>query len=261
MLVTGPLGSIRGSFVDEAGLLPEAARPELYLSLREEVSFSPTWEENGDFAFELLRPGRYRFTAKHAGQLLFTNTVVLAPGADLDLGRITSAPPGSLVLAFGVYPSTSEGAVLDRNYGIAAFVDIVEGRLGVASLPPGDWLLDFEAGDEGRVCVPFTIHSGERTEPACRSSGRRTLALLPLRRARVGEPARGAARRARRPWLGKNPVRRFWPEAGAGPSLLVTLPVGTFSLGAETDTGLALHTSFDVPALVPQDSPLEFGLR
>jgi len=35
---------------------------------------------------------------------------------------------------------------------------------------------------------------------------------------------------------------------GLGPSLLVTLPVGTFALAAETDTGLALRTSFDVPA-------------
>jgi len=56
-------------------------------------------------------------------------------------------------------------------------------------------------------------------------------------------------------------LRSYFPTAGRGPILLVTLPVGTFTLGAETDTGLALRTSIDVPALVPQESALEFELR
>lgn len=55
--------------------------------------------------------------------------------------------------------------------------------------------------------------------------------------------------------------RRYWPGAGGTPSLLVALRVGTFALAAETDAGLALRASFDVPALAPQGAALSFELR
>ncbi|MSR60941.1 MAG: sigma-70 family RNA polymerase sigma factor [Planctomycetes bacterium] len=263
LLVPGALGSIQGEFVDEAGLLPAGVDPEIHVECREFVTHDPSWDANGRFAFEQLRAGRYRFTIEHEQRVLFASSVELAPGALVDLGRIASAPLGSLALTLKPNPSAAvEGSVLDAGFGVVAELELVAGRLGVPVLPPGDWFLDLEASGVGRVCAPFSVRPGERTELQLDlvPGVDRSLAL------RLGErewdtlrvelrDSRGALVLARR-------IRRaYWPGAGDGPSLLVRLAVGTFTLEATTDTGLALRTSFDVPALVPQDAPLAFELR
>ena len=263
VLVTEALASVAGEFADAAGLLPAGERPDIRIALREFVSHSPTWNEAGRFAFELLRPGRYRLTIAHAERALFATWVELGPGEHVDLGRITSAPLGSLVIALDPVPGTGiVGTVLDDGFGEVAHLELVDGRLGVPALPPGEWLLDLEASGTGRMCAPFTIRPGERTELelATAPGVERSLSFR-LERSEWNalfvelRDARGGLVLARRI------LERYWPRAGVGPSLLVCLPVGTFALQAETDTGLALRTSFDVPALVPQDSALEFELR
>ncbi len=263
VLVVEALGSIQGEFADAAGLLPAGERPDIRVALGEIVTQAPIGDEAGRFAFELLRAGRYYLTIEHAERPLFATWVDLAPGKHVDLGRITSAPLGSLVLSLDPWPSTGlSGTVLDAGLGQVAVLELVDGRLGVPALPPGDWLLDLQAEDTGRICAPFTIRAGERTELrlATAPGVERSLSLrldgsewntlgVELR-----DP-RGRLVFARRI------LRSYSPTAGRGPNLLVTLPVGTFTLEAETDTGLALRTSFDVPALVPQESALEFELR
>ncbi len=263
VLVTEALGSIHGEFVDAAGLLPAGASPDIRVALREEVTHSPTWDEAGRFDFELMRAGRYSFTVEHAERVLFATWGELAPGEHVDLGRIETAPLGSLVLDLDPYPSGSmSGRVLDAGLGQVAVLELVDGRPGVSALPPGEWLLDLEAEGTGRISAPFSIRPGERTQlrlptvpgverSLCFRMDRREWNVFTLELRDAG----GGLVFARRV------LRSYFPTAGLGPSLLVALPVGTFKLEAETDTGLALRTTFDVPALLPQESPLEFELR
>jgi RNA polymerase sigma-70 factor (ECF subfamily) len=263
VLVTPALGSIRGEFVDEAGLLSAGARPSLFVSSREYVTEPPTRLDEGRFAFEGLAPERYRFAITLGDQVVCVRTVDLAPGADVDLGRIESAPPGSLVLAFDPYPSGGMGGtVVDASGSHVASVEVLDGRLGVAALPPGDWRLDLRIDGCAPVLAPFTVRPGERTE----------LTLVPV----PGVERSLAFRLEPEAWnvltvelrdahgalvLAQRVQRSFAPVAGAGPSVLVNLAVGTYALAAETDTGLALRTTFDVPELTPQESPLAFELR
>jgi hypothetical protein len=181
----------------------------------------------------------------------------------VDLGRIASQPLGSLALSLVPQPSgAATGRVLDATFGVVAELELVDGRLGVPALPPGDWFLDLEASGFGRISAPFSIRSGERTEVTLElvPGVERSLAL------RLGEREWGTLRVELRDSAGELVLARwirraYWPAAGAGPTLLVELPVGTFTLEATTDTGLSVRTSFDVPALVPQDAALAFELR
>jgi len=154
------------------------------------------------------------------------------------------------------------GRVLDAGLGQVAVLELVDGRPGVSALPPGEWLLDLEAEGTGRISAPFSIRPGERTElrlptvPGVERSLTFRLNGSEWNELRVELcDSRGGRVLARRI------LQRYWPMGGRRPTLLVSLPVGTFALEAETDTGLRLRTSFDVPALLPQESALEFELR
>lgn len=261
------LGVLRGMWVDQAGLLPAGAVPEIRIAHRESVTLPPTWLEDGRFVFERLRPGRYRFTVGHAERVLCARTLELAPGEDLDLGRIPGAAPGSLAVTLDPHaPSGVRGSVHDDGGGEVAALELVEGptgpRLGAAALPPGEWLLELEAEGQARFTTRFRIESAQRTELAVALAPgvERSLAFrvdpamwetlaVELRDAR-GELV-----------LVQRILRRYWPTAGPGPILVARLAVGTYALAAETDTGLRVRASFDVPALVPQEEPLAFEPR
>jgi len=263
VLVAEALASLRGEFVDEAGLLPAGVCPEPRVEYRDDDALAPSWVEGGRFAFDSLRAGRYRFRIAYAERVLYSASVELVPGGLVDLGRIASAPPGSLALTLDPNPSGGvDGRVLDAGFGFVAGLELVEGGLGVAALPPGDWFVELDTPGVAQVCAPFTIRSGERTELA--------LALVP------GVERSLALRLGERPWgalhvelrdsagglvLSRWIRRAYWPRAGSEPTLLARLQIGTFALEATSDTGLAVHASFDVPALVPQDAPLAFELR
>lgn len=263
-LVAEPLGSIRGELVDEAALLqPAGTPPSVSVSFREHVTLAPSWQEGGRFAFELLRPGRYRIRIQHGAGLLFATTVDLAPGSSLDLGRIASAEPGSLVLALEPPAEGGfSGSVVDSSHEHVAFVELVDGRLGVAALPPGEHLLALEGSALASRILPFTIRSGERTELVVPTQPGVPRSLAFPLRGRAWEVLTVELHDAEGGLvLHRRLQRRYWPAAGGTPTLLVTLAVGTYALVAEIDTGLAVSASFDVPALEPQERALSFEMR
>jgi hypothetical protein len=262
VLVAEPLGSIRGEFVDEAGVLPEGLRPEVLASFREFVDLAPTVEDEGRFAFELLRPGRYRLRIA-ADELYFATTVEVAPGATVDLGRIALRAPGSLRLTLDP-PSAAgvSGRVLDASFEACATLELADGQLGVAALPPGEHLLVLEGPALASRILPFTIRSGERTELVAPTEPGVERSLAFLLRGRAWEVLTVELRDARGELvLHRRIQRRYWPSAGGTPTLLASLAVGTYALAAETDSGLGLRTSLDVPALEAQAGPLTFELR
>jgi hypothetical protein len=67
------------------------------------VDLAPSAEDEGRFAFELLRPGRYR-PRTAADELYFATTLEVAPGATVDLGRIVlRCSTGASSAASGLY--------------------------------------------------------------------------------------------------------------------------------------------------------------
>ncbi|HEX6881828.1 MAG TPA: sigma-70 family RNA polymerase sigma factor [Planctomycetota bacterium] len=262
LLVAERLGSIRGE-LDDGLTEPSVAPPKVLVSFREDVLLPPTWQDGGRFAFELLRPGRYRVRIERAERLLFATSLDLGPGESLDLGRIVSAPSGKLALTLDPPPEGGfGGSVLDAAHETVAFLELVEGQLGVAALPPGEHLLVLEGPRLASQIHPFTIRPGERTELVVPTRPGVERSLVFRLRGQSWEVLTVELRDARGALVLHRRIQRgYWPAAGGSPSLLVSLPVGTFEVRAETDTGLVAQGSLDVPVLEPQERALAFELR
>jgi hypothetical protein len=161
-------------------------------------------------------------------------------------------------------PPSGGFAAQIRDAPGARIADVVplEGGRGAPSVPAGEWFLALECEGHADVHAPFPVRPGERVRVALALEPgiERTLRCVPTAvwngmEVRVRD-ASGAPRLVRG-FQRSGPVRLDDPT----PGLLVTLPTGTFSVEASTDTGLVARASFDVRALEPQDAAHVFELR
>jgi RNA polymerase sigma-70 factor (ECF subfamily) len=219
----------------------------------------PEWRD-GRFVFENLQPGSYRVHARSDERLLARSEwIALAPGEHVDIGVLSGEAPGALVVELESWPATFGGCVRGRDLSVHASLDLGERGFGVEALAPGEWWLDVDGAGMAGALEPFTVRPDEttRVRVALEPGVARTLSFpcadpasnwneLTVRvRGRDGRLHLGAIR-----------------ERGeGGGSVLVRLPPGTFTVEAETDTGLVARGSFDVRALEPQESALVFELR
>jgi RNA polymerase sigma-70 factor (ECF subfamily) len=278
-LAVPELGSVGGTFLDEGRRAPppgtepsvstgplRRAPPSpdgmrIFLTERRTRSaWSP--ERTGErFLFEGIPPGTYRLTIRDEQAIVLrSDWFLLRPGQHLDLGTIRSERAGSLVLSLPEDAGEWLTAVIRTpELDAASFTEARGSELVAPELSPGTWYVEVDASGMAGLSLPFEIRPGEETRLALElepGTDRTFVCSFPpdapwneLRVLVLAGDGRLHLAQSR------------WRARDGSPSFLVTLPVGTFALEAETDTGLAARGTIVVPSLAPQEEPLAFELR
>jgi hypothetical protein len=253
-----PPGSLSGAFVAE-GASPGAKLDAWLNRAGSEYLFRPEWD--GElFSFPQLPPGAYRLTIRSGERRLHSSDWIrIGPNEHVDLGTIHGAVPGSLRVELESFPASLGIVLLDRGFDVVEFLERDGADLVARDLPPGEYFVCVEAQDMAVALRPVEIRPGEesRVSVSFEAGVARTLGFCPVDPAADWNWIRVAIRdEAGRLCLGRR-EERF----ARRPSVLARLAPGTFSVEAETDTGLVARGTFAVEALVEQDSPLVFELR
>jgi len=283
LLVAPALGSVKGIFLDEAGLeslvakdVPASADPLGRMPMRpaqgpivfleeRDGGFSGRVQWSGDeYRFDAVPPGRYRVTIKAYSDgpsgpnmtwLHASDWFQLDAGEHVDLGVARTPRPGWLELE--LLPADAPGlscVVRTTEFTVASLV-----REPRVELVPGTYWVTARADGMADACAPVVIRSDEETRASLRLEPG-VARTLEFRLGEGSEPWR-EVRVAVRAADGSLVVARALDARVEPLGLLVHLPAGEFTLEAESDAGLRAAGAFRVEALGAQERPLVFELR
>jgi len=232
------------------------------------------WSDES-FTFESVPAGKYRLSLRAGADLrepswkYDSECFELRGGETVDLGVIRSArkgeePAGSIVLE--VEPAGIAGLSAVVRGGDLATVGFLEEEGGVRTargLAPGNYYVAasaWPAAGLAEACEPVEVRAGETARVRIRleSGVARTLSFPCADPAATWKDLRVKVKHADGRALAVEKLPRPLDDSRA---VLVHVPVGSFTVEAESDTGLSARGTFSVPALTEQDSPLVFELR
>jgi RNA polymerase sigma-70 factor (ECF subfamily) len=263
------VGTVRGTFVDRAGLVPAGERCSARLACVSEllVEFGAALDGEGAFVFEGVVPGRHQVVIECAEVVLVRSPwFELAEGEQLDLGTLETRAPGAIAIECALPAKADAGTVRgslanpEGDMGAPVVLAHEGGVWRAAEIVPGRYRLQLAGAGLATHLQELEIRSGEELHLA--------LALVPgVERRLAFVPPAGASAGWLRVELrerasGRELVRQGpnWQRTPA-PVFVFTLAPGTYDLRVTTDTGLAASGSFEVVDLAPVSEELRFDLR
>ncbi len=263
------VGTLRGTFVDRAGLVPAGERCSARLACVSEllVEFGAALDGQGAFVFEGVVSGRHQVVIECAEVVLVRSPwFELAEGEQLDLGTLETRAPGAIAIECALPEGTEASAVRgslanpEGDMGAPVVLAHEGGVWRAAEIVPGRYRLQLAGAGLATHLQELEIRPGEelRLALALVPGAERRLAFVPPAGASAGWLRVELRERA----SGRELVRQGpnWQRTPA-PVFVFTLAPGTYDLCVTTDTGLAASGSFEVVDLAPVSEELRFDLR